>query len=151
MNRASTRITLMLAAVAIAVFALPSAAMAEDNYFAWCTRADTACQTGSAAGLVEGQCKTAPAAYHKTQICVDYAADAVYVYDGQSDGKSAIAEINNDNGAINSRLCRNNRGYGTWAKCDFDWAEAGEHRARAGYLISYQEMPTDLLWTWTGK
>jgi hypothetical protein len=151
MKRASTRITLMLAAVAIAVFALPSAAMAEDNYMAQCPRADTACQTGSAAGLVQGQCKTATSYYHRTQVCVDYAADAVYVYDGQSDGKSAIAEINNDNGSINSRLCRNNRGYGTWAKCDFDWAEAGEHRAWAGYLISYQEMPTDFLWSWTGK
>jgi hypothetical protein len=138
----------MFAAVAIAVFALPSAAMAEDNYMAQCPRADTACQTGSAAGLVEGQCMTATSYYHRTQVCVDYAADAVYVYDGQSDGKSAIAEIGTDNGAINKRICRNNLGYGNWAKCDFDWAEAGEHRAWGGFMNSSEDMPTEFLWSW---
>jgi len=150
LSRTSKRAALVLAAVAIAVFALPPAAMADD-YFAWCPHADTTCQTGVEAGLVQGECLTAPSAYHKTTVCVKYDGDYVYVYDGQSDGKSAIAEIGTDNGSVNKRLCRNTLGYGNWARCNFDWAESGEHRAWGGYLISYQEMPTDFLWAWDGK
>ncbi|NUQ87480.1 MAG: hypothetical protein HOQ43_03325 [Glycomyces artemisiae] len=151
LGRTSRRAAILIAAVAVTMFALPSAAMAEDNYFNWCTRADTSCQTGVEVGLVEGECMTAPAAYHKTQVCIKYDGDYVYVYDGQADGYAAMAEIGNDNGSINSRLCRNNKGYGTWVRCNFDWAEAGEHRAWGGYKISTMEMPTEFLWAWNGK
>ncbi|WP_157974883.1 hypothetical protein [Glycomyces dulcitolivorans] len=150
LSRVSKRAALMLAAVAIAVFALPSTAMADD-YFAWCPEAETTCQTGVSVSAPQGACETAPAAYHKTRVCVVYDGDYVYVYDGQADGYSGMAEIGTDNGSVHKRFCRNTTGFGTWVRCNFDWAESGEHRMWAGYLISYKEMPTEFLWAWDDK
>lgn len=53
---------------------------------------------------------------------IEYTGDIVFVKDGCSDGRSAIVLIEDfENG--NKRICRNSRGAGTWAKCDFDWPE----------------------------
>ncbi|GAA3483060.1 hypothetical protein GCM10018966_075920 [Streptomyces yanii] len=52
-------------------------------------------------------------------------ADYVYVRDGQAEGHVAIGKIVAMEGSIATRYCRNPDGYGTWAKCNFDWAESG--------------------------
>lgn len=143
----------MIVAAMIAVFALPSAAMAdaEDNFFDRCQESDWSCQTGVAAGLVEGECMTAGTQAAYTTICVDYSGDYVYVRDGRKDGYPAIGKVESANG-ITNRLCRNTRGYNTWVRCHFDWAEAGNHTAGAGYLEDYyRTLHLDLLWSWSGK
>ncbi|MFG2099851.1 hypothetical protein ACGFJ5_04550 [Micromonospora echinaurantiaca] len=147
LNRTVKRGAVLLAAAMVAVFALPSAAMAEDNYYKTCEYDYASCQTGVKVGLPQGQCMTTSLAYAYTQICIDYNGDYVYVRDGKADGYAAIGYVNSTNG-VDSRYCRNNHGYGTWARCNFDWAEAGRHAASAGYLEQFYVMHLDYLWTW---
>jgi hypothetical protein len=58
---------------------------------------------------------------------IAYDGDYVYVYDGAIDGYSAIAEVQSPSGSVNFRYCRNAHGYGTWARCNFDWLEPQRH------------------------
>lgn len=150
-NRTVVRCAVLLAATSLTLLAMPSAAMADENYYYDCGYDSVACQTGVTNVLVEGECMTADAAHHKTSVCVDYSGDYVYVYDGQSDGYAAMAEVYTTRGTINTRLCRNNHGYGTWARCNFDWVEDATHFADAGYKVDRNEIVMQYLWQWTGK
>jgi len=149
LNRTVRRgVAYTLAASVVAVFGLPAAAMAEDDYYWQCGESYISCQTGVTAGLVEGQCETASAAFASTSVCVDYSGDYVYVRDGKADGFAAMAQIIVDEGSVYTRFCRNNHGYGTWVRCNFNWAEAGYHQALGGYKISSHDMEFDWLWSW---
>ncbi|GGR88775.1 hypothetical protein GCM10010169_36300 [Micromonospora fulviviridis] len=139
-----------LVAATVGVFALPSAAMAEDNYYKTCEYDYVSCQTGVAVGLPQGECMTTTLAYAYTSICVDYDGDYVYVRDGKADGYAAMGYVGSANG-VSDRLCRNNHGYGTWVRCNFDWVEAGAHSASAGYKEQFYIMELDYLWSWSGK
>lgn len=154
LNRTIGRGAVYAAVVAaIAVFALPGAANAAgDDYYVGCGDWGTSCQTGVAAGLVEGNCMTSSAAFASTQMCVKYDGDYVYVYDGQADGYAAMAYVSTREGEIQGRYCRNNHGYGTTARCNFDWVEDTDHFVQAGYKIDYAtEAPLQTLWEWSGK
>lgn len=140
-----------LAVAAVAVLALPAAAHADGTYYWQCGESYIVCTTGDNAGLVEGDCMTASAAFQSTQVCVDYSGDRVFVYDGKADGWAAMARIVVDEGSVYTRYCRNNLGYGKWAVCDFNWAEAGNHQASGGYKISSTVMEFDWLWNWYDK
>jgi hypothetical protein len=150
-NRTVARAAVLIAAAALAVFALPAAAQAEDDYYKNCSFTTVSCQTGVTNVLVEGDCMSAGAQDHYTTICVDYSGDYVYVHDGQADGHSAIGFVGSNNGSVNSRYCRNNHGYNTWARCNFDWVEDTAHSAHAGYLEQYYIIELEGLWTWSGK
>lgn len=150
LNRTVRRGAVLVAAAMVAVFGLPAAAMAEDNYYKTCEYDYASCQTGVAAGLVEGQCMTASLSYGSTSVCVDYDGDYVYVRDGRADGYAAIGYVGSANG-VSDRFCRNNHGYGTWVRCNFDWVEAGSHSASGGYLEQYYIMDLSYLWSWSGK
>jgi hypothetical protein len=152
LNRTVTRGAVYTFAVAaFAVFALPGAAMADDDYYKFCPQSWASCQTGVAAGLVEGNCMTSSAGYASTQMCVKYDGDYVYVYDGRKDGYAAMAYIKTEDGSVTDRYCRNNLGYGNWAVCNFDWAESGKHEAASGYKADYYNLITQSLWTWSGN
>lgn len=151
LSRTSARVAILLAAALTVVLGVPSAALADENYYYDCGYESVACQTGVTNVLVEGQCMTADAAHHKTQMCVDYSGDYVYVYDGQADGYAAMAEVYTTRGTINTRLCRNNYGYDTWARCNFDWVEDASHFAAAGYKVDRNKIVMQNLWQWDGK
>ncbi|WP_189047283.1 hypothetical protein [Micromonospora sonchi] len=93
---------------------------------------------------------TTSLAYAYTSVCIDYDGDYVYVKDGKADGYAAMALVYSANG-VNTRLCRNNHGNGTWAKCNFNWAEAGRHAVSAGYKEQFHILRLDYLWEWYGK
>jgi len=138
-------------AAMVAVFALPSAAMAEDNYYKTCEWTYVSCQTGVDAGLVQGVCMTASADYASTSVCVDYDGDYVYVRDGKADGYAAMASVNSQKGTVTDRFCRNNHGYGTWVKCNFNWTEADVHQVAGGYKIQFYDMDFEYLWTFSNN
>jgi hypothetical protein len=52
---------------------------------------------------------------------------------------------------VRDRYCLNNHGYGTWAKCNFDWTEDGEHYVTGGYKDDYYDLVWDGLWGWFDK
>ncbi|GGM53642.1 hypothetical protein GCM10011608_43170 [Micromonospora sonchi] len=137
---------LALLTAAVVVLAAPSPAMASENYANICEVSYASCQTGVQAGLVEGQCMTANATSHYTQVCVKYDGDYVYVRDGQADGHAAVAEISGGNGDIRNRFCRNPYGYGTWAKCNFNWTESGTKWVAGGYFANRNQFIANSLW-----
>jgi hypothetical protein len=144
---------LSLIATVIAVFALQSPSMADEDWYSACGNSWVTCQTGVKVGIGEGECMTANASNKYTSVCVRYDNDYVYVRDGEADGYAAIAEISYANvDTKNIRLCRNNYGYGTWARCDFDWTEGVTKEVWAGYKVSYDVVWTgDYLWSFSGK
>jgi len=150
LNRTAARVVMLLAAVALAVFAVPSAAMAEANFYQDCEYDWAICTFGASASLPQGVCMTTSGGYGSTQVCIDYAADAVYVRDGKADGYGAVAHVWSENG-VKDRYCANNKGSGTWVKCDFDWTEAGSHSVGGGYIVQYYIKETIGLWSWSGK
>jgi len=137
-----------LSSAMVAVFAMPSSAMAAEDYFEMCTYTWVSCQTGVKVGLPEGVCMTAGSGGHYTQVCIDYDGDYVYVRDGQADGYAGVAYVDSQYGDINGRLCRNNYGYGTWAKCNFDWTEDGYHFVKGCYKVNYTTQWCNFLWDW---
>jgi hypothetical protein len=140
----------ILAATAVAVFALQSPSMADESWNGNCASASVSCQTGVAVSGPQGECVTASDFRHSTVACVVYDGDYVYVKDGQADGHSAVAGVWSDSNSTH-RLCRNTLGNGKWARCNFDWPEAGGHHVEAGYLESSSSMNTMVLWDWSGK
>ena len=58
--------------------------------------------------------------------------DLIYVKDTCRDGRSAVARVVDLNGNTATRICRNPHGFGTWAKCDFNWPEPAQYRFEAG-------------------
>ncbi|WP_157974903.1 hypothetical protein [Glycomyces dulcitolivorans] len=150
-NRTFGRGAVFVAAVAaVAVFALPGAAHA-DSYYIGCGDSGTSCQTGTAVEQTEGNCMVSDYAFGSTVMCVKYDGDLVYVYDGRADGYAAMALVETSNGSVHERYCRNNLGYGNWAVCNFDWAEAGSHVASSGYKSNYSYIVTQELWSWTAN
>jgi hypothetical protein len=142
---------LALATAAVAVFAVPSAAQAEDDYYKDCGYTNVSCQTGVEVGGPQGACMTASPAHHYTRVCIDYDGDYVYVWDGLEDTLAAMAFIRTDQGDVIGRHCRNNHGAGTWARCDFDWVEGAEKIVFAGYKEDYNTMYVFYLWEFSNK
>lgn len=70
--------------------------------------------------------------------------DYIWVKDTCADGRSAVARfkpVEGSTGETATRICRNNRGVGKWAKCNFDWPEhttaclhAGVYDGDTGFL-----------------
>lgn len=52
---------------------------------------------------------------------------------------------------VEVRYCRNNQGYGTWVKCNFDWVEATSHTVGGGWKVSSNALELEQLWSWSGK
>ncbi|WP_435124440.1 hypothetical protein [Micromonospora tulbaghiae] len=140
-----------LAMTAVAVFAAPTPSLASgDLYFVGCEGSYASCQTGVRVSLAEGVCTGASASYGATIVCVDYNGDYVYVKDNDADGRSAMARIDSERG-VAYRYCRNTHGAGSWARCNFDWSEAGEKKVNAGILQNYATMPLDYLWRFSNN
>jgi hypothetical protein len=150
LKRTSVRVSILLAAAMAVVFGVPSAAMAEANYYADCELERVICAYGTEVGLPQGVCMTASATYGRTQVCVDYDGDHVYVRDGDADGHGAAAIVYSDNGVAH-RWCANNKGYGTWVHCNFNWVEEGDHGVAGGYIVQYYVEQMTQLWWWSGK
>lgn len=135
----------------VAVFALPSAAMAEADFYQDCQFDDVICTFGTRVAAPQGlQCETTSDHTGSTRVCIDYATDSVYVRDGRVDGYGAVARVWSDNG-VPWRYCANNQGEGWWVKCDFDWVEAGSHDVVGGHIINWSSKSTHGLWSWSGK
>lgn len=139
-----------MAATLVAVFALQSPSMADESWFGNCSSAKVTCQTGVQVSGPQGECVTASDFRHSTVGCVVYDGDYVYVKDAAADTYAAIGSVWSD-GDSTLRMCRNNLGSGKWARCNFDWPEAGDHHIEAGYKESSSSMNTGLLWRWSGK
>ncbi|MEU5874116.1 hypothetical protein AB0A73_21490 [Glycomyces sp. NPDC047369] len=141
----------MLALVAslTAVFAVQSPSMADEDWYTACENDWVTCQTGVTGVAVEGDCMTEGADLHHTSVCVKYDGDYVYVRDGEADGYAAVGRIEYlDTDNKNIRFCRNNSGYGTWARCNFDWNEEVTKDVRAGYKVSSSTVWSgNTLWT----
>ncbi|RRS01605.1 hypothetical protein [Glycomyces terrestris] len=138
------------AATAVAVLAVQSPVLADEQYLGICDDAGVSCQTGVQVASPQGECEMAPSQYASTYVCVAYDGDFVYVKDNDADGRAAMAYVWSEEGATDSRLCRNNLGSGTWARCDFDWVESGRHSVEGGYKTS-TVLNTTPLWSWSGK
>lgn len=150
MFRAALKALAAMALAAGAVVALPSAASAEADFYMYCDRSDYHCQNGdrTGSGFSSDRCATAGSAVGSTRVCVEHNGDRVYVRDGKSDGDSAIAVIEHVYLGT-TRICRNAHGYGTWAACNFDWAESRSANVYGGKRISNSNIQYQDLWTWT--
>ncbi|MEJ3746139.1 hypothetical protein WEI85_22975 [Actinomycetes bacterium KLBMP 9797] len=135
-----------LLATAVAVFAVPAPSMADDDYYNPCFASWVSCQTGVKVSYPAGVCGSVSATYGATTVCVDYVGDYVYVEDNDADTHSAMAFIANDNGDVLDRYCRNPHGAGSWARCNFDWAESGYKRVHGGIRTSYTSMLLAYRW-----
>lgn len=69
--------------------------------------------------------------------------DSVFVKDTCGDGRSAVVMVTTTTGSNQGdrRICRNARGAGKWARCDWNWPEgevyeltAGVYNGDTGYL-----------------
>jgi hypothetical protein len=150
-NQLLTRIAVLLGAAMVAVFALPSAAMAEANFYQDCPYDNVICTFGARVGTPQGAvCDTVSATGGYTEVCVNYETDSLYVKDGRADGYGAVGRVWSENG-VNYRYCANNQGEGWWVKCDFDWTEAGSHSVAGGYIESWSTKHTVTQWSWSGK
>jgi hypothetical protein len=150
LNRTAAGVAIFIAAAMAVVFGVPSAAMAEANYYADCELDRVICTFGTQVGLPQGQCMTTSAEYGKTQVCVDYDGDHVYVRDGDADGHGAAAIVLSMNGVAH-RWCANSKGYGTWVHCNFNWVEEGEHSVAGGFIVGYYHEEMTQLWWWADK
>lgn len=152
MKRALARGAVLVSAVLLAMSASPSAAWAEDEYYVDCWRAYVTCQTGVkvSAPQGDGDCATSGATKGMTSVCVVYDGDYVYVRDGKGDDRAAFGMVWSANG-VRDRYCLNNHGNGTWARCNFDWSEEGDHFVSGGYKDDYYDLVWDGLWSWSGK
>ncbi|MEY2245310.1 hypothetical protein AB8A21_20720 [Streptomyces sp. BF23-18] len=66
----------------------------------------------------------------KARVCFDPNGDKIYVYDGDADSASAVADWQNwkhwnDNSVYRSGQCVNSEGAGTWVVCNKDFYEEG--------------------------
>jgi hypothetical protein len=150
-NRVTVRIAMLAAAALVAVFAMPSSAMAEEYYFQDCELERVTCQFGVEVAGPIGQCMTANAAHGKTQVCIQYDGDYVYVKDGDADGYGAAALVLSEFGDINMRWCANRHGYGSWVRCNFNWREDGDHGVAGGYIVQYYVEEMMQLWWWSNN
>ncbi|MEJ3746140.1 hypothetical protein WEI85_22980 [Actinomycetes bacterium KLBMP 9797] len=138
-----------LVAAVTGVFVAPAPSMADGDYYDACSASWVSCQTGTRVYSTAGYCETIVAEYGSTRICVDYDGDYVYVYDGAGDQNSAMGYISNNIGDVLDRHCRNPYGAGTWARCNFDWAEAGPKDVSAGIRFSSTSWRYGYLWTFS--
>ncbi|SCL44543.1 hypothetical protein GA0070606_0339 [Micromonospora citrea] len=150
-SRRGQAAALALVATAVAVFVAPKPSMAGgDPYFVGCESSSASCQTGVKVAGPVGVCMTESATYASTSVCLDYNGDHVYVRDGSADGRSAMARIDSERG-LAYRYCRNTHGHGSWARCNFDWSEAGRKTVNAGYRQNYATMPLSYLWSFSNN
>jgi hypothetical protein len=136
-----------------AVFALPTPGMAA-NYLYECEYSWASCQEGVLVSAPSGlPCGTTSTIFHSTTVCIGYDGDYVYVRDGEADGDSAIASIQNssDGSSVTYRSCRNKEGVGTWVRCNFNWSESGTKYVSGGVRHGYYDVATDFLWEFSGK
>ncbi|MFG2059151.1 hypothetical protein ACGFI9_34555 [Micromonospora sp. NPDC048930] len=152
-GRALRASLIALVTTVTAVFAVSSPSMAggEDFYFD-CSNSWASCQTGVLVSAPGGlPCGTASTIYHSTGVCIRYDGDYVYVRDGQADGYAAMAFISSSGSSITYRICRNNQGYGTWVRCNFDWSESETKYVDGGYKKDYYDGYGQFLWSFSGN
>jgi hypothetical protein len=143
---------LALMTAMVVVLVAPAPAMADETFAVDCAYSYVSCQTGVEGGLVEGQCMTSGVSWgHNTSVCVKYDGDYVYVRDGQADGHAAIGKIVAMEGSVSTRYCRNPYGYGTWARCNFDWSESGVKVVYGGYFENPRTFSGDELWRFSSN
>jgi hypothetical protein len=136
-HRARRRLASVLAAASglALVFPAPAAMATGDDFISLCQDPGVSCQNG-----VQVSSPTAPdvcgTANDFTQVCVHFDGDIVYVKDGRTDSHSALGEISASSG-VPIRICRNPYGNGTWARCNFDWAENANKDVFGGEKITY--------------
>jgi hypothetical protein len=146
-RKTGARAAVCAVAVGTAVFGLPSASWADDDYFDWCSRSNVSCQTGTEVSSPSGEDKCVEELTHYTTVCINYQGDYVYVYDGDSDSHSAIGAVSTpDAGSVSGRWCRNTHGYGSWARCNFDWVEDTTHFVYGGIRYDSDSLWYTLLW-----
>ncbi|MEU5874108.1 hypothetical protein AB0A73_21450 [Glycomyces sp. NPDC047369] len=143
------RAVVVAACVLVVVFGLQSPSMADEDYYFECSKDWSVCQTGVKVAGPQGVCMTAIDTQN-TQVCVDYDGDYVYVRDGQADGYAAQAGIDYTSTVLH-RHCRNNHGYGTWARCNFDWNESETKLVRGGFKYNYDLIMLENLWTFANN
>jgi hypothetical protein len=134
----------------MATASAPASTMATgDDFLQICTASYTSCQNGVQVSGTIGpynRCDTV----NGTEVCVRYDGDVVYVKDGASDSNSALGMVYTSSG-VSHRICRNPYGAGTWARCDFDWAENADHDVYGGERITYESAPLDYLWSFSNN
>ena len=147
-----TRSAVIVFAAGAAVFAFPSASWADDTYFDWCSSSEVACQTGTEVSAPSGEDKCVQELTHYTTVCINYDGDYVYVYDGDADGHSSLGAVSTpDAGSLTGRWCRNTHGYGSWAKCNFNWVEDTKHYVYGGIRYDHDSLWYTLLWTFSSN
>ncbi|MFG3691733.1 hypothetical protein [Micromonospora sp. NPDC047740] len=148
-RRTVSRLAVGAVAVGTAVFGFPSASWADDNYYDHCSRSDISCQTGVEVGGPDYD-KCYQESTHDTIVCIKFAGDIVYVYDGSTDGNSAMGAVATpDAGSVSVRYCRNPHGSGTWAKCNFDWVEDTTKIVYGGVRIDSDSESMTRLWSFS--
>lgn len=152
LQRLGIRAAVIAFAIGTAVFAVQSPSMADDDYFTWCSYTWVSCQTGAKVSQPPSDvyaCAAELTSY--TTVCIDYYGDIVYVFDGSSDGNSAMGSVIADAGSVTDRFCRNPHGSNTWARCNFDWVESANKEVYGGVRISYIKHEPHLLWSFDNK
>lgn len=149
-RRLGTRAALVALAVGTAVFAVQSPSMADDTYFTFCSTSAVSCQTGVEVSGPSGHDACVTATATNTRVCIDYAADVVFVTDGRADGNSGLAMVRATAG-VAERWCRNPHGNGTWARCDFDWSETAGKTVFGGIRLTTLRFDVAQLWTFTNN
>ncbi|GAA3573214.1 hypothetical protein [Kribbella ginsengisoli] len=105
-------------------------AHADGGYFDSCSFDWLTCGTGEQVDLTSDQVRARTdlclwdnndGSHPNAAVCIKRDADVVFVRDTNSDGRSALGQIGF---AVNNiYVCRNAHGFGTWARCDFQWPE----------------------------
>ncbi|WP_326790281.1 hypothetical protein [Streptomyces sp. NBC_00151] len=105
-------------ALALALSGASPAAAADDS---WQQGTRTSGPSGAAGCVGSGL---------KARVCFDPTGDKIYVYDGDADSASAVADWENykywtDNSVYRSGQCVNSEGADTWVVCNKNFYEEG--------------------------
>jgi hypothetical protein len=125
--------------------------MADESYLPECASSAASCQTGVKVAGPQGECLMAAASRGNTIVCIDYNGDYVYVKDNKADNWAGMGVVHSNEGSVDVRYCRNNHGNGTWARCDFNWAESGIHYVEGGFKVRSEYVVVMWLWSWEDK
>jgi hypothetical protein len=123
--------------------------MAEPDFYERCSKDYYRCQNGIQVHLPSNADRCGAGGRARTQVCIRYYGDYVYVYDGYKDGDSAIGTVLVRGGE--AKVCRNRLGYGKWARCNFNWVESRTKDVYAGFRYGYEDIIHSWQWTFSGR
>lgn len=132
----SLLVTVLLSAIAPASSMASSkrtdiSAAAEDYFSQDCYQSWLSCQNGVKTSYPDlkprGEADLCWLSHPQAKFCVKYYGDYVWIKDDFPDSRSMVGVIRRSDGGGYVRACRNRSGSGTWARCNFDWAEGGYH------------------------